>query len=105
MPGRRRRDRPRLDDDRGLRMLVGRKETAAVERPARDGDPDARVAVGPAETLGREELVDRPGEGRRDVVGERDLEPGGGPPETSDVLVELGRVSAPRAERLEHPVA
>ena len=100
-----RRDRPRLDDDRRLGMLVRWQQAAAEEEPARRGDPDARVTVRPGEALRGEQLVDRGRQPFADVAGERDREPVGRAPEAGDVLVELGRPAGPRTERLEHAVA
>ena len=54
------------------RVLLRRQQPAPEERAARDRDPDARVAVRPAQAVRPEQLVDRGREERLDVVGQRD---------------------------------
>src|SRR5439155_21311614 len=77
----------------------------AEERPARDGDPNARVPVGAAKALRRQELVDRPDEGRLDVAGERDREPSRRPAQPRCVLGQLRGASPAGPQRLEYAVS
>src|SRR5580765_1041242 len=59
---------PGLDDDRRRWVLVGREEAAAEEPPARDGDADAGIALGPVQAFAGEDCPDGRTEPRLDVV-------------------------------------
>src|SRR6185503_17603745 len=104
MVGGRRRDWPRLDDDGRLDLLEG-QQAPRGHAAAADGDPDRGVASGSTEAIGLEEISNAGGDPRLGVRRELDVEADGGSPETVEVLVELGRAAAARAQRLEHPVA
>ena len=98
-------DRPRLDRRSSRRDLVGRQQ-ARVEDAARDRDPDRGVAVGPSRPSAASSSSAIPAcEALVDVGGQRDRQAVRGALQPGDVLVELGRPAAARAERLEDPVA